>query len=327
MHHGALSTATAKGLIELRRRIARADIPASKPRSAQAGCRGLALLCLDVVLPVARWLSTRTRVQRRGRLVVRRRAPQRLARFIEALIGHEARLGPAMQASALIGLVGIEAQLVRVEVDSGRAPACFQLVGLAEAAVREARVRVRSALRGLGVDIDEYVLTVSLSPADVRKLVAAFDLAMAIGVLVALGRVPAESSDGVAFLGELVLCGDVRPVRGVLAALLEAQRSLGIRRAVVPLANAAEAAAVVGIAVDVAPTLASVVDALKGEGALDGEARDRDWRRGRASVLSTKGCSAAAAPHGSSRWRAPRTPALSIRGATPHSCACAISER
>ncbi len=173
-----------------------------------------------------------------------------------------------MQASALtIGLVGIEAQLVRVEVDSGRGPASFHLVGLAEAAVREARVRVRSALRGLGVDIDEYVLTVSLSPADVRKLGAAFDLAMAIGVLAALGRVPAESLDGVAFLGELALCGDVRPIRGVLAALLEARR-LGIRRAVVPLANAAEAAAVSGIAVDVAPSLASVVDALKGGGAL-----------------------------------------------------------
>lgn len=173
-----------------------------------------------------------------------------------------------MQASVLtIGLVGIEAHLVRVEVDSGRGPASFLLVGLAEASVREARVRVRSALRGLGVDIDEYVLTVSLSPADVRKLGSAFDLAIAIGVLAALGRLPAPSLQGVALMGELALSGDVRPVRGVLAALLEARR-LGIERAIVPQANAAEAAAVTGVAVEVAPSLASVVAALRGESSL-----------------------------------------------------------
>ncbi len=173
-----------------------------------------------------------------------------------------------MQATALtLGLVGLEAHLVHVEVDSGRGPAVFHLVGLAEAAVREARVRVRAALRQLQVDLDEQVITVSMSPADVRKVGSAFDVALAVGILGALGRVSEAALAGTVLLGELGLGGQVRPVRGVLPALATARR-LGVRRAIVPVENGAEASAVSNLDVRVASSLADVVAALRGEETL-----------------------------------------------------------
>lgn len=170
-----------------------------------------------------------------------------------------------MQATTLsLGLTGLDAHLVRIEVDSGRGPSSFHLVGLAEASVREARVRIRAALRGLGVEMDEFVLTVSLSPADVRKIGSSFDLAMAVSVICALGKAPMEGLSGTVWLGELALSGAIHPVRGVLAALVEAKR-LGITRAVVPEGNAAEAAVVPGIEVSVARSMDDVLAHLRGE--------------------------------------------------------------
>jgi hypothetical protein len=143
-----------------------------------------------------------------------------------------------MQATALtFTLLGLDAHPIRVEVDSGRGPANFQLVGLAEASVRESRVRVRAALQQIGVDLAEYVITVNLGPADLKKSGGAFDVAIAAATLGALGRFPAEVLEGTALLGELSLTGAVRPVRGVLPSLRGAVAH-GVRRAVVPRENA-----------------------------------------------------------------------------------------
>jgi magnesium chelatase family protein len=163
-----------------------------------------------------------------------------------------------MQATATtVCLVGLEAHPVRVEVDSGRGPASFSMVGLAEASVRESRVRVRSALQQLGVDLNEYVITVNLAPADLRKTGGAFDLAIAVATLAALGKVPADTLAGVAFLGELSLSGALHAVRGVLPALCGAA-ALGIRRAIVPCDNGGEAAAVRSVETRVAADMAAV---------------------------------------------------------------------
>ncbi|NUO48108.1 MAG: YifB family Mg chelatase-like AAA ATPase [Polyangiaceae bacterium] len=179
-----------------------------------------------------------------------------------------------MQATALtLGLVGLDAHLVRVEVDSGRGPSAFHLVGLAEAAVREARVRARAALKHMNIELDEYVITVSMSPADIRKTGSAFDVALAVGVLGALGRLEPDATSGIVLLGELALGGQVRPVRGVLPSLATAKR-LGILRAIVPAENAAEASAVVGMDVRVASTLADGVAALRKERELPRATRD-----------------------------------------------------
>ncbi|AUX21876.1 magnesium chelatase [Sorangium cellulosum] len=175
-----------------------------------------------------------------------------------------------MQATALtFSLLGLDAHPIRVEVDSGRGPSFFQMVGLAEASVRESRVRVRAALQQLGVELDEYVITVNLAPADLKKSGGAYDLAIAIAALAALGKIPAEGLDRTGLLGELSLSGAVRPVRGVLPALRGAA-ALGIARAIVPQGNAREAASVPGIDVLIAEHLGQVIAHLRGDTPLPG---------------------------------------------------------
>jgi len=161
-------------------------------------------------------------------------------------------------------VVGIEAHPIHVEVCTSRGPSYFQLVGLAETAVREARVRVTSALGGLDVLVDEHAVTVNLAPADLRKSGASLDVAIAVALLAALGRLDASRLEGVLLLGELALDGSLRPVRGVLPALLAARRR-GLRSAVVPLHNAREAGLVEGFDVFGAARLADVVAHLAGD--------------------------------------------------------------
>ncbi len=169
------------------------------------------------------------------------------------------------QATALTAvLVGLEAHLVCVEVGCRRGPSCFDLVGLADASVREARVRVRSALEREGVDIAEHALVVNLTPADVRKAGGHFDAAIAAGVAASLGDLPLDALEGTLLLGELSLSGAMRPVRGVLPALLSARRR-GVLRAIVPRANGPEAAAAGGVEVRVADSLAELLAHLRNE--------------------------------------------------------------
>lgn len=170
-----------------------------------------------------------------------------------------------MLATALSAtLVGLQAHPVRVEVQAMRGPPFFELVGLAEAAVRESRVRVKSALAQVGVDIAECRIVVNLAPADVRKTGSGFDLAIAAATLGALGVAPRESIRRVLLVGELSLDGTVQPLRGILAHLLAA-RARGVRRAIIPRANAAEAALVEGMQVRVVGALRELVDALGGK--------------------------------------------------------------
>jgi magnesium chelatase family protein len=161
-------------------------------------------------------------------------------------------------------LVGLHAHLVRVEVQATRGPPFFELVGLAEAAVRESRVRVKSALALVGVDINECRVVVNLAPGDVKKTGSGFDLAIAAAVMGALGAAPRESIMRVLFIGELSLEGTVQPLRGVLPQLMGA-RARGVRRAVVPGANAAEAALVEGIDVRTVGSLHDLLSALRGQ--------------------------------------------------------------
>lgn len=164
-------------------------------------------------------------------------------------------------------LVGINAHPVRVEVQLTRGVPSFELVGLAEAAVRESRVRVKAALAGVGVDISEYRITVNLAPADLKKRGSAFDLAIAVGALASLGRVEPQALGDILFLGELSLDGGIHPLRGIVAHLIGA-RERGVARAIVPRANEREAALVDGVDSYVASTLAEVVAALKDEATL-----------------------------------------------------------
>jgi magnesium chelatase family protein len=169
-----------------------------------------------------------------------------------------------MLATALTAtLAGLQAHLVRVEVEARRGPPYFELVGLAEAAVRESRVRVRSALAQVGVYLGECQVIVNLAPADVKKTGSGFDLAIAAASLAALGAAPREALEGVLYTGELSLEGTVQPLRGVLAQLIGA-RACGVARAVVPRSNAAEAALVDGIDVRTVGSLGELLAALNG---------------------------------------------------------------
>ncbi|MBL8718740.1 MAG: YifB family Mg chelatase-like AAA ATPase [Myxococcales bacterium] len=165
-----------------------------------------------------------------------------------------------------LALVGLEAHAVRVEVQSGRGTASFDVVGLPETTVRESRVRVRAALERVGVLLHSHCLTVNLAPADLRKNGSAFDLAIAIAVLGAVGALPEESFSDIHFLGELSLTGALRPVRGLLPRLLAA-RDRGVRLVVVPRANEGEAAALGDGTLEVrtACDLGEVLAHLRGE--------------------------------------------------------------
>ncbi len=177
----------------------------------------------------------------------------------------EKPLGLATVAAST--LVGLSPAPITVEVCCSRGPAFFQMVGLAQAPVREARVRVTSALARLGVLLDEYAITVNLSPASLRKNDAALDLAIAVGILVAIERVPQTAVAQTLLLGELSLDGRLQPVRGVLPQLCGA-RDRGMQMAILPSANAREAGLVSGLNIRVAGSLGAVVRALAGENEL-----------------------------------------------------------
>ncbi|MGC1548220.1 MAG: YifB family Mg chelatase-like AAA ATPase [Rhodanobacter sp.] len=157
---------------------------------------------------------------------------------------------------------GVSAPQVMVEVHlSGGLPGT-NIVGLPEAAVREARDRVRVAIQNTAFEYPNRRVTVNLAPAELPKDGGRFDLAIALGILAAGNQVPRDKLDDCEFLGELALSGDLRGVSGVLPALLRARARR--RRVVVPRANAAEAALVSDADVRVADTLAEVCGWLRG---------------------------------------------------------------
>ncbi|HUR35855.1 MAG TPA: YifB family Mg chelatase-like AAA ATPase [Vicinamibacterales bacterium] len=140
-------------------------------------------------------------------------------------------------------IYGIDACAVQVEVDVSFGMPMFTMVGLPDASVRESRDRVRSAIRNSGFEFPPHRITVNLAPADVRKAGASFDLPIALGILAAQGVVTAEGIAETLVIGELSLDGTIQATRGVLPVAAAARRD-GVRRVLLPAANAGEAAAV-----------------------------------------------------------------------------------
>ncbi|NOY91729.1 MAG: YifB family Mg chelatase-like AAA ATPase [Deltaproteobacteria bacterium] len=160
-------------------------------------------------------------------------------------------------------LLGVEARSVIIEVEVGRGLPGFELVGLPERGVRESRVRVQAALRAAGYELPHRSLLLNLAPGDLPKSGASFDLAIAVALLASSGCVDGDRAEGTLLLGELGLAGDLRGVRGVLPQLRMAQAE-GLRRAVIPRANAAEAALVEDLEVLCADELLDVTEWLDG---------------------------------------------------------------
>lgn len=171
---------------------------------------------------------------------------------------------PVLARVLSCAVVGLEGELVEVEVDITRAQnPTTTIVGLPDAAVQESKERVRSAVRNSGLTWPfNSRVTVNLAPADLRKEGPAYDLPIAVGALIASGQVVADITDAV-FIGELALTGDVRTVRGLLPMVALAQ-ARGAKRAFVPAANAPEAALVAGITAYPVDTLSSLAAHLLG---------------------------------------------------------------
>lgn len=171
----------------------------------------------------------------------------------------------SLARSLAVSLTGVDGELVEVECDISMGLPGLSFTGLPDASVMESRDRLRSALLNSGVKWPERKITVALLPADVRKVGSRFDLAMAVAVLAAAGELPIGAVADVAWIAELGLDGRLRPVRGVLPAVLAARR-LGVRRVVVAEGNAAEAALVAETDVRCARRLRDVVAWLSGSG-------------------------------------------------------------
>lgn len=136
---------------------------------------------------------------------------------------------------------GIESLLAAVEVDVSTGMPGFEMVGQLSNEVREARERVKVALKNAGIEIPAKRITISISPADMRKEGAAYDLPIAIGVLVSLGYIPKDYVKDTLIVGELGLDGRVRSVKGILPIARKAKQS-GLRRCIIPKANTKEGA-------------------------------------------------------------------------------------
>ena len=158
-------------------------------------------------------------------------------------------------------VVGLDALPVDVEVDVSPGIPTFAVVGLPDTAVREARERVRAAIRNTGYEMPPRRITVNLAPADTRKAGPAFDLPIALGILVATRQVPEAGLDGCVVVGELSLDGAVRPVVGVLSIAL-ACRARRCRGLVIGAANADEASIVEDLPVFPVDTLERLGEAL-----------------------------------------------------------------
>lgn len=140
-------------------------------------------------------------------------------------------------------IYGIRSCLIQVEVDISQGLPCFQIVGLPGSEVREARERVKVALKNVGISFPPACINVNLSPADIPKSGTMFDLPVAVGIMAALSKLPQECVRDTLLIGELGLSGELKPVKGVLPIVREAARR-GVGRCILPEENAWEGALV-----------------------------------------------------------------------------------
>ncbi len=171
-------------------------------------------------------------------------------------------------------VVGLEGALVEVEVDLSNGLAAFMIVGLPDAAVNEAKERVKAAIKNSGCLFPFKHITVNLAPADLRKEGPAYDLPIAIGILMASQQInPGEQIDESLFLGELSLDGSVRHTNGILP-MVALAREKHVKTVFVPAVDALEATLVDGVEVYPVETLGQLVAHLNGENKIEQYKRD-----------------------------------------------------
>ena len=165
--------------------------------------------------------------------------------------------------SKTCAVVGLDGYIVEVEVDISPGLPAFTIVGLPDTAVQESRERVRSAIRNSGFEFPMRRITVNLAPADLRKAGPAYDLPIAVGVLLSSGQVTDDVSNSL-FLGELSLDGSLRRTSAILS-MVAVGREQGLSKVFVPVDNASEASLVEGVDAVPVHNLAELAGHLRGE--------------------------------------------------------------
>lgn len=171
-------------------------------------------------------------------------------------------------------IIGINAFIVTIEVNSDKGIQYF-LVGLPDIAVKESQQRIIASLTNLGYKFPKKRITINMAPADIRKEGAAYDLALAIGVMAVSEQVDVSLLNQYVIMGELSLDGALNPIRGVLPMAIQAKKE-GFKGIIIPKENAKEAAVVEGVDVIGAENLSQVVDFLNGQLIIDPEHVDLD---------------------------------------------------
>ena len=166
------------------------------------------------------------------------------------------------------GLIGLEGYLIDIEIDINNGLPAFDTVGLPDAAIKESKDRVKSAIKNSGFQFPIYKIIVNLAPANTKKEGSIYDLGIAIGLLAATDQMPVHSPDDYIILGELSLDGSIRRIDGLLPMLISA-REQGFTKFIIPFDNAKEASFIDGIEVYACKNLEQAVNFLKKEIVLE----------------------------------------------------------
>ena len=164
-------------------------------------------------------------------------------------------------------LFGLDGEVVEVEVDTNNGLPAFEIVGLPDAAIKESKERVRSAIKNSGKRFPNHKITVNLAPADLKKEGAALDIPIALGIIKASGQLADKPLEDTVFIGELSLDGGIRGVAGILPMLISA-REKGFKRAIIPAINAKEGEYIDGVEILAASTLKELCAYIDGTGEL-----------------------------------------------------------
>ena len=163
-----------------------------------------------------------------------------------------------------MSLHGLEGYPIEVQVDVSGGLPCFEIVGLPDTSIREAKERVKTAIKNSGFELQSRRIIVNLAPANTKKEGSYLDLPIAIAILLNIEEIQKQDLSNTIFIGELSLDGKINKINGVLPICIEARR-LGIEKVIVPIENSNEATIVDGIDVIGVQTLEEVVEYLNGE--------------------------------------------------------------
>ena len=163
-----------------------------------------------------------------------------------------------------IALHGLQGYLVNIQVDISAGMPTFEIVGLPDASIKEAKERVKTAIKNSTSEFLSRKIIVNLAPANTRKEGSIFDLPIAIGILIASGYIANNNLEDTIFIGELSLDGSIEKTKGVLPICIEA-RKLGIKRIILPKANAKEASIIDGIDIISVSSLNEVINYLNND--------------------------------------------------------------